>query len=137
MPEDPQTEITPSCTHPGGHELQLRHDGRVDQVPVHHQADLHGVGGEGQQVGERTDCKAMGHQRPARAAAGELLGPSHAHLASLAAPSSPLSPLRLFFLRGRVSPSSRRASLSHRAPACGGVRCPGFSCALPPLRPPT
>lgn len=40
---------------PGGHELQLRHDGCVDQVPVHHQADLHGVGGEGQQVREGAD----------------------------------------------------------------------------------
>lgn len=30
---------------------------RVDQVPIHHQADLHGVGSEGQEVWEGADCK--------------------------------------------------------------------------------
>lgn len=53
---------TSGSAHPGGHELQLRHDRGVDQVPVHHQADLHGVGGEGQEVRESTDCKAAGRQ---------------------------------------------------------------------------
>lgn len=87
-------------THPGGHELQLRHDGRVDEVPVHHQADLHGVGGEGQEVREGADCKAMGRVSPQPAG----LGPSPPRTL----PSPPFLWLLLSLLPGHVPPPPPR-----------------------------
>lgn len=37
----------------------------MDQVPIHHQADLNGVGGEGQEVWEGADCKGVAcHSQP-------------------------------------------------------------------------
>jgi hypothetical protein len=54
------TELNSCPTHPGGYKLQLRHHGRVDQVPVDYQADLHGVCGEGQKVREGAHCKGIG-----------------------------------------------------------------------------
>lgn len=98
----------PKPTHPGRHELQLRHDRRVDQVPVHHQADLHGVGGEGQQVRESTDCKVTGASAPSP------LGPWGRRdcltpvLTSLLTPLAPI-PLRASRLPAQgMSPDSKR-----------------------------
>lgn len=115
-PKPLSQEQNPSSTHPGGHELQLRHDGCVDQVPVHHQADLHGVGGEGQQVREGADCKAtsVSAQPGLRA---ELRGPSHAPSLLQQLPSLLFLWLLLFFLHGCMLPSSGGASLSHQAAA--------------------
>lgn len=56
-------------TDPRGHQLQLRHHRRVHQVPVHHQADLDGVRREGQDVGERADCRQTRQNKT-----GEMLG---------------------------------------------------------------
>lgn len=111
--------------HPGGHELQLRHDRGVDQVPVHHQADLHGVGGEGQEVRESTDCKAAGRQ---------LQAPTCGCLTSL--PSSqelpPLPVLWLPLLLLGPVPSPKRASPGGHAVPLVGVRC---LLSLPPSLP--
>lgn len=93
----------------------------MDQVPVDHQADLDGVGGEGQQVRESTDCKVTGRVSPPRPQpAGSWLRRCRAGLAFTLPPpqsSNRPVPLAASLLPSRaVSPNSKGAVTPNAAP---------------------